>query len=72
MVNAARILTNAARDVVKTFDNRYDGYDAELVRTLARVLQILRDEPGQAAQRRAIETLVRGLSSEVNSRTENS
>ena len=72
MVNAARILTNAARDVVKTIDNRYGGYDAELVRTLARVLQILRDEPGQAAQRRAIETLVRGLASEVNSRTESS
>ena len=69
MVNAARILTNAARDVVQSIDKRYDGYDAELVRTLSRVLQVLRDEPGQSVQRHAIENLLRGLASEVNSRT---
>ena len=70
MVNAARILTTAAREVVQEIDNRYDDYDAELVRTFTRVLQILRDEPSERAQRRAIETLLQGLASEVNARSE--
>ena len=70
MVNAARILTSAARDVAPDIEKRYDGYDAELVRTFTRVLQILRDEPGERAQRRAIETLLHGLASEVNARSE--
>ena len=70
MVNAARILTTAAREVVQEIDNRYDDYDAELVRTFTRVLQILRDEPNERAQRRAIETLLQGLASEVNARSE--
>ena len=70
MVNAARILTNAARDVVQDIEKRYEGYDAELVRTFTRVLQILRDEPSERAQRRAIETLLHGLASEVNARSE--
>ena len=70
MVNAARILTNAARDVAPDIEKRYEGYDAELVRTFTRVLQILRDEPSERAQRRAIETLLHGLASEVNARLE--
>ena len=69
MVNAARILTSAARDVVPDIEKRYEGYDAELVSTFTRVLQILRDEP-ERAQRRAIETLLHGLASEVNARSE--
>ena len=70
MVNAAKILTTAARDVVQEVDRRYEGYDAELVKTFTRVLQILRDEPGTQAQRRAIENLLRGLASEVGARKE--
>ena len=70
MVNAARILTTAARDVVHNIDRRYGGYDAELINTFTRVLQILRDEPGERAQRRSIETLLHGLASEVGARTE--
>ena len=70
MVNAARILTTAARDVVQDMDRRYEGYDAELVSTFTRVLQILRDEPGERTQRRAIETLLHGLASEVSARIE--
>ena len=70
MVNAARILTDAARNVVQDIDKPYDGYDAQLVRTFTQVLQILRNEPGELAQRRAIETLLHGLASEVNARTE--
>ena len=70
MVNAARILTTAAREVVHEVDMRYDGYDAELINAFTRVLQILRDEPGERAQRRSIETLLHGLASEVSARTE--
>ena len=70
MVNAARILTTAARDVVQDMDRRFEGYDAELVKTFTRVLQILRDEPGERAQRRAIENLLRGLASEVGEKKE--
>ena len=70
MVNAARILTTAARDAVQDMDRRYEGYDAELVRTFTRILQILRDEPGERAQRRAIETLLHGLASEVSAKLE--
>ena len=70
MVNAARILTSAARDVVPDIEKRYEGYDAELVSTFTRVLQILRDEPVPAAQRRAISTLLHGLAAEVNARSE--
>ena len=70
MVNAARILTEAARTVIQEIDRPYDGYDAELVRAFTRVLQLLRDEPNERAQRRDVETLLRGLASEVNARTE--
>ena len=70
MVNAARILTDAARNVVQDIDKPYDGYDAQLVRTFTQVIQILRNEAGELAQRRAIETLLHGLASEVNARTE--
>ena len=70
MVNSARILTSAARDVVQDIDKRYEDYDAELVRTFTSILQALRDEPSSSSQRRAIETLLHGLASEVNARLE--
>ena len=70
MVNAARILSNAARNVVHDIDQPYNGYDAELVQTFIRILQIVRDEPSERAQRRAVETLLHGLASEVNARSE--
>ena len=70
MVNAARILTSAAREAVRDIDQPYDGYDVELVRTFTRVLQILRNEPSNQAQRREIETLLQGLASEVNAKSE--
>ena len=70
MVNSARILTNAARDVVQDIDKPYNAYDTDLVNTFTRVLQIIRDESNERAQRRAVETLLHGLASEVNARTE--
>ena len=70
MVNAARILSAAARDVVHDIEQPYSGYDAKLVQTFTQILQIIRDEPSEPAQRRAVETLLRGLAGEVNARSE--
>ena len=72
MVNAARLLTSAAREVVQRISKPYDDYDAELVATFTRVLQIFREEPTESAQRRAIETLLKGLASKMHARTEES
>lgn len=66
MVSSSRLLTNAAKDVVEDIGKPYDGYDADLVGTFTRVLQILRDEPSENGQRRAIETLLRGVASKLN------
>ena len=70
MVYAAKILGEAAREAVQDIDNRCEGYDVELVKSFTRVLQLLRDEQGDRAQRHAIETLIQGLASEVNARLE--
>ena len=70
MVYAAKILGEAARDAVQDIDYRCEGYDVELVKSFTRVLQLLRDEQGDRAQRHAIETLIQGLASEVNARLE--
>ena len=70
MVSAARILTNAARQVVQEIDTLYEGYDAELVTQFTRVLQVLRDEPTEPAQRRAVGNLLRGFASYVNAKLE--
>ena len=70
MVSAARLLTNAARQVVQEIDTLYEGYDAELVTQFTRMLQILRDEPSETAQRRAVENLLRGFASHVNAKLE--
>ena len=70
MVSAARLLTNAARQVVQEIDTLYEGYDAELVTQFTRMLQILRDEPAETAQRRAVENLLRGFASYVNAKLE--
>ena len=70
MVSAARLLTNAARQVVQEIDRQYEGYDAELVTQFTRVLQLLRDEPTETTQRRAVENLLRGFASHVNANSE--
>ena len=70
VVSSARMLTNAARQVVQDIDNLYDGYDADLVSQFTSVLQLLRDEPPEAAQRRAVETSLRGFASRVNANLE--
>ena len=67
MVIARRLLANAAREVVQEMDTPYEGYDAELVRQFTEILRILQDEPTELAQRRAVETLLRGFASQVNS-----
>ena len=72
MVNAARILIEAARDAVEDISQPYDGYDADLVTTFTSVLQILREEPGDRAQRREIEALLSRFAAQVNTRVEES
>ena len=72
MVTASRLLTAAARDVVQDMDQPYDNYHAELVQTFARVLQILREEAAPNAQRRAIETLLTSLASQMGQTAEES
>ena len=72
MVSAARILTTAAQDVVQDISKPYDNYDAELVAAFRRVLQIIREEPTETRQRRAVETLLRGLASNMEAEIEES
>ena len=70
MVSSARLLTNAARQVVQEIDNLYDEYDADLVSQFTSVLNLLRDEPTETAQRRTVETSLRGFASHVNANLE--
>ena len=70
MVSSARLLTNAPRQVVPEIDTPYQGYDAELIAQFTRVLQLLREEPTEPAQRRAVENLLRGFASQVNAKLE--
>ena len=72
MVSAARILTTAAQDVVQDIRKPYDNYDAELVAAFRRVLQIIREEPTETRQRRAVETLLRSLASNMEAEIEES
>ena len=65
MVSAARLLTSAAQEVVQDISKLYDNYDAELVAAFRRVLQIIREEPTEANQRRAVATLLRSLASDM-------
>ena len=70
VVSAARLLINAARQVVQEIDTPYEGYDADLVSQFTSVLQLLRGEPTEAAQRRRVENLLRGFASRVNANLE--
>ena len=70
MVSASRLLTNAARQVVGEIDFPYEGYDTELVSQFIQILQLLREEQIDTAQRRAVENLLRGFASQVNAKLE--
>ena len=72
MVSAARLLTTAAQDVVQDISKLHDNYDAELVAAFRRVLQIIREEPNETNRRRAVETLIRSLASNMEAEVEES
>ena len=58
----------AAIDTVQDIAEPYDGYHVDLVDTLTKALQILHSVPGEREQRRAVEDLVKGFSSEISTR----
>ena len=72
MVSAARLLTTAAQEVVQDISKPYDNYDAELVAAFRRVLQIIREETNETNGRRAVETLIRSLASNMEAEVEES
>ena len=55
----------AAREAVQDIGELYDGYRGDLIRELVHALQILDSQTGQAAQRRAIEDLIKRFNAEV-------
>ena len=67
-----RLLITAAQEVVQDISKPYDNYDAELVAAFRRVLQIIREESTETNQRRAAETLIRSLSSNMEAEIEES
>lgn len=67
MVNASRLLTAAAEEVVQDIGEPYEEYHADLVSAFARILRILQDEPSDRAQPREIRALVDSFAAEMNS-----
>ena len=55
----------AAREAVQDIVELYDGYHGELVRELVNALQILDSHPGQLAQRRATEDLIKRFAAQI-------
>ena len=55
----------AAREAVQDIGELYDGYHVELIRELVNALQILDSQPGQLAQRKATEDLIKRFAAEV-------
>ena len=68
MVNASRLLTAAAEEVVQDIGEPYEEYHADLVSAFARTLRILQDEPSPRAQSREIRTLVSSFAAEMNAK----
>ena len=55
----------AAREAVQDIGELYDGYYVDLIRELVNALQILDSQPGQLAQRKATEDLIKRFAAEV-------
>ena len=68
MANTVKLLSDAARDSVQDISEPYEIYHADLIFAFSRVIQILQSEPGNRAQRRAIEELVKSFAGEINTR----
>ena len=68
MSSAARLVSEAAGEVVKDIPEPYEDYHAHLVGTFAKVLGVLQGEPNQRAQRREIAGLITEFAGQVSSR----
>ncbi len=66
----SKLLFEATRDAVAGIDELYEGYHAELVRSLSRILQILREEASTNAQHREIGELLKQFAAQIQARTE--
>ncbi len=68
MANTVKLLSDAARDSVQDISAPYESYHADLIYTFSKVIQILQSEPGNRAQRRAIEEVIKSFAGEINTR----
>lgn len=72
MPDATKLVSHAAGEAVKDIAERYEGYHAHLVGRFVEVLRIQHSEPGDRAQRRAINELVTSFAGEASARLEDS
>ena len=70
MADSAKLVSDAARKTVQNLSERYDGYQAQLVRKFVDVIRILRSQPGTSTQRKALKELVTSFAAEVGTKTE--
>ena len=70
MVRSVKPILDAAVEAVKDIGEPYGGYHADLVNTLTKGLQLLHSEPGQRAQRKATEDLIKVFAAKVNAKVE--
>ena len=66
MIESIRPVLAAARYAVQDISEPYDGYHVDLVDTLTKALAISHSVPGDQAQRRAVEELVKAFAREVS------
>lgn len=59
MLGSVRPVLLAAREAVLDVEQRYDGYDADLIDGLTQALKILESEPSSRGQTRATDELIK-------------
>ena len=72
MSNTVKLLTEAAREAMQDISEPYDDYHADLIYQFIGVIRVIKSVPGETAQRRAIEELVSGFSSEISAKLKES
>ena len=72
MINTVKLLTEAARESVRDISEPYDDYHADLIYQFIGVIRNIKSEPGEHAQRRAIEELVTGFAGEISTKLKES
>ena len=69
MADTGKLVADAAGKTVQNLSERYEGYQAQLVRKFVDVIRILRSEPGNQSQKKALKELVTGFAAEVETTT---